>query len=101
MIGNLLSAIGSATFGAVGAVHDMLGGKQTPVSSQNIKAWETDEAYSVCHKTLMFYVGGTLVLGTLLGLAVCKVLPKMGKRKTTRRRRKTTTRRRSTYRRKK
>lgn len=99
MIGNLLSGIGNATFGAVGKVHDILGGKDTPLTSANIKAAENDPEGAIWYKTIAFYVGGTLVVGTLLGLLIPKLLAKMSKRKPMRRRRKTTRRR--TYRRKK
>ena len=100
MIGKFLSGIGKATFGAVGKIHDALGGNDTPLNSATIKAAENDPEGSIWYKTVTFYVGGTLVVGTLLGLFIPKLLAKTNKRKPMRRRRKTTTRRR-TYRRKK
>lgn len=102
MIGKFLEGIGKAVFPAVGVVHDTLGGDQTPVSSTNVEGWEKDENLNICYRTVMFYVGGTLVLGTVLGTLLCKFLPKMGKKRTsTRRRRKATTTRRRTYRKRK
>jgi hypothetical protein len=101
MIGKILTGIGSAVFGVVGKIHDALGGDATPLNSANIQAAENDETNAIWYKTITFYVGGTLVVGTLLGLIICKVLPKMGKKKPARRRRRKTTTRRRTYRRKK
>ena len=101
MIGKFLEGIGKAVFPAVGVVHDTLGGSETPVASTNIAGWENDENLNACYRTVMFYIGGTLVVGSVLGCLLCKYLPKMGKKRTaTRRRRKTTTRRR-TYRKRK
>lgn len=101
MIGKLLESVGKAVFPIVGPIHDVLGGKDTPVSSATIQGWEGDDTYDICKKTVYFYTGGTIVVGALLGLLLCKFLPMKKKRSTTRRRRKaTTTRRRRTYRKK-
>lgn len=100
MIGSILEKTGGAAFPVVGAVHDALGGSEKPVASSVVQGWKDDENLNICYRTLMFYVGGTLVVGALLGGLLCKFLPMKKKRKPTRRR-KTTTARRRTYRRKK
>ena len=101
MIGKLLTSVGKAVFPIVGPIHDVLGGKDTPVSSEAIKGWEGDENYDLCGRSVYFYTGGTIIVGALLGLLLCKFLPMKKKRTSTRRRRKaTTTRRRRTYRKK-
>ena len=97
MIGTLLEKIGGAALPVVGPVHDVLGGDQKPMTSQGVEAWKTDEAYAICYRTVVFYIGGTLVVGALLGGLLCKFLPMKKKRKPARRRKATTTRRR-TYR---
>ena len=81
MIGNLLYKLGQTAFGVVGPVHDTLKGSvETPtLNSDNIELLELQESPvmpGTVANTIYYYVGGTLVVGILVGLIACKAWPK-------------------------
>lgn len=112
MIGKLLYQIGSALYGAFGAVHDALISPEQPptMTTDSLNnAYELNDVAPVnpgsFRDTVKYYIGGTFVVTLILTIVLCRLFPKVGKKvagkaKTVRRRRRTTTRRR-TYRRRK
>lgn len=113
MIGKLLYKVGSALYGAFGAVHDALISPEQPATmtteSLNM-AYDLQDVAPVnpgsFRDTVKYYIGGTFVVTLLLTVVLCRLFPKVGKKvtgkaKMTRRRRRRTTTRRRTYRRKK
>jgi len=79
MIGNLLHKIGQTAFGVVGPVHDALQGSvETPTlnsdSIEMLELQETPVMPGTVAQTIYYYVGGTLVVGILVGTILAKVL---------------------------
>ena len=90
MLYGTILKIGGAISPIVGPIHDALGGKDAPQSSDVLSPQKPEQKLLV-----EYFIGGTALVGLLLGFVICKM---MGKKPVRRRRRMTTTRRR-TYRR--
>jgi hypothetical protein len=91
MLYGTLLKIGGAISPVVGPIHDALGGKDAPQSSDVLSPQKPEQKLLV-----EYFIGGTALVGLLLGFVVCKM---MGKKPVRRRRRRTTPVRRRTYRR--